>query len=519
MESLIVSYGLEFKSFNDLLIKHKAIIAGSSVLSIYLKELCSPDQKSKEQSSPDQKFNDLLIKHKAIIAGSSVLSIYLKELCSPDQKSKEQSSPDQKFKDSFVANDIDIWIPCNKNLNIFLPIYKDLFKYFTKYGYDDEEINKTEVTNQKSQYSNLPTGSASITKVIEFYNSENKRIQFIFINMNPIYFIKHTFDLSVCMTWYEPKSQTIETLDEYYTKQMKMYINYDKNFEDLHPKNKARIEKYIARGFTLIPKPLPMLKNRDERVFTKDFKIEANDVICLGDVNICEYLKESSKNIILKVAQSYYAYNRDELVKELEKFITRNYTLTPLKQAISINNISINNISIFKYDDYSIYNLRITNVKTNDNKHTLHSVKPMSVKEFESIYNEDGMKDGLIKRFYPTGVLKSETNYSNNLKQGIKKKYAFNGSLMEEIPYVSNKIEGVKNIYDDGKLSKTQNFKDNKLNGKTISYLKTELKIHIESNYVDNKLHGEYIVYGSDGNIWIKIHYDNGNAILPSVKE
>jgi antitoxin component YwqK of YwqJK toxin-antitoxin module len=240
------------------------------------------------------------------------------------------------------------------------------------------------------------------------------------------------------MTWYDPKTKVIKTFDEYYTKEMKMYINYDKEIKDLNPKNQERIEKYKARGFTLIPKPLPVLMKRDHRVFTKEFKIEASDVICLGEVNVCEYLKESKKHIIIKVAQSYYAYNRDELVKELGKFIVRNYTLTPVKQAISINDINI-----FKYDDYSFYDIKITNVKTTDNKHTLHKVRAMSVKDFENIYNENGIKDGLIKRFYDNGILKSDVNYSDNSRNGIKKKYDIDGNLIQESPYINNKIDGI----------------------------------------------------------------------------
>lgn len=462
MEALITSYGLEFKSFNDLLIKHRAIIAGSSVLSVYL---------------------------------------------------KEQSSPDQRFNNTFVANDIDIWIPCNKSLNTFLPIYKDLFKYFAKYGYDDEEINKKEVTNETTKYTNLPTGRMSITKVLEFYNSEDKRIQFIFIDMNPIHFIKTTFDLSICMTWYEPKTQTISTLDEQYTKEMKMYINYDKELKDLHPKNQARVEKYTSRGFTLIPKPLPILKERDQRVFTKEFKIEASDVILLGEVNICEYLKESRKNIILKVARSYYAYNRDELIKELNKFRTRNYTLTPVKQAILDTKIEL-----FKYDDYSIYEIKITSVKTSDNKHILHDVRPMSVKKFESFYNENGVKEGLVKRFHSNGILKSETHYSEGIKNGIKKKYNTVGNLIEEIPYVNNKIQGVKKLYVDGKLYKISEYLNNKLNGKTTIYYPTEeSKIKIKCEYLDDKLNGEYVEYHIKGNILTKLKYENGSPKLPSV--
>jgi antitoxin component YwqK of YwqJK toxin-antitoxin module len=453
MEALITSYGIDFKSFNDLLVKHRAVIAGSSVLSVYL------------------------------------------------------NNP-------FVANDIDVWIPCSKSLNEFLPIYKELFKYFTKIGYDDEEINKNEVTNEKHRYSNLPNGRAQIVKVIEFYNSEDKKIQFVFVNTLPINFIKETFDLSICMTWYEPKTMTIKTHDEFYTKKMKMYINYDKDIKDLHPKNKARIEKYQSRGFELIPKPLPILISQDERVFTKSFNIEANDVILLGDVNICDYIKESRKNIILKISKSYYAYNRDDLKKELIKFSLREYALTPLKQAISNSSIDL-----FMFDDYSIYEIRVTGKKTSDNKHSLHSVKPLSVKQFENIYNENGIKDGIVKRFYRTGELKSEVTYCDNIKNGIKKKYGILGNVIEEIPYDDNKINGIRKFFIDGKLAKTCNYLDGKLNGKVIVYYpKDESMVNLEIDYVDNKPHGDYIKYDKEGNISVKINYIEGVAQIPEIK-
>jgi hypothetical protein len=328
MEALITSYGIDFKSFNDLLIQHKAIIAGSSVLSIYLDN-------------------------------------------------------------AFVANDIDIWIPCSKKINEFLPIYKSLFKFLCKFGYDDEEINKKEVSSENSTYTNLPTGRYSIVKVIEFYNSENQRIQFIFVDMNPLLFIRNTFDLSVCQTWYDPKTNTINTLDEYYTKDMKMYITYDTDISKLHPKNKARVEKYLSRGFIIIEKPLPILKERDARIFTKEFNIIANNVILLEDINICEYIKQSKNNIVLKVSKSYYAFDRKELKIELSRgrIMGSYYVLTPLRQAIDSR--SMEN---FNYDDYSIFELELTEEKTRDNKHNLHVVKPMSVKTFESLYDESGEK-------------------------------------------------------------------------------------------------------------------------------
>jgi antitoxin component YwqK of YwqJK toxin-antitoxin module len=85
----------------------------------------------------------------------------------------------------------------------------------------------------------------------------------------------------------------------------------------------------------------------------------------------------------------------------------------------------------------------------------------MSVKEFESIYNENGIKDGTIKRYHVTETLKSETIYRDGKKNGIKKKYNLYGEIREEIPYIENKIHGIRIYYHDGYINKTINYENN----------------------------------------------------------
>jgi antitoxin component YwqK of YwqJK toxin-antitoxin module len=213
------------------------------------------------------------------------------------------------------------------------------------------------------------------------------------------------------------------------------------------------------------------------------------------------------------VAKSYYAYNRDDLVKEFERCRVKDYTLTPVKQAIPITYINH-----FKYDDYSIYNIKITSFKSIDKKHTIHSVKPMTVKQFENIYNENGIKEGVVKRFYTDGTLKSETIYSNDIKNGIKKKYNSEGLLKEEIPYINGKINGVKHTYINRKLLKSQNYVDDKLEGKSVIYFPNdESKINIKMNYHNGNFHGEYIEYSKSGSILSKIIFNNGVPKLPKI--
>ena len=45
------------------------------------------------------------------------------------------------------------------------------------------------------------------------------------------------------------------------------------------------------------------------------------------------------------------------------------------------------------------------------------------------------LKDGVVKEFYPTGALRTETIYRNGKKDGIQKKFRPNGELVTEVLY------------------------------------------------------------------------------------
>lgn len=339
------------------------------------------------------KFFDLLKENKAVISGSSVLSIYLEHM--------------------FVPNDIDIWIPLNtinsirgfteKFNEISLPFYKFLWKA----GFEEKELtkNSSEINSsekirtkdEENNYQNISLGGNKIFKVFDFcHESSGKKVQLVFIkNINPINFIKEYFDISVCKTWFNPETKMIETDDKENTSKKQMYISYDIDYEKLHQKNKDRIEKYKARGFTLIDNPKKIFNT-----FTKEFDIIVEDIIAFDSYNLVEFLKEKEYNIVIKSGENYQAWNRSMYISQCKIICGKindihkiGFYESPLLQIIKAEQIF--NL-IFRSKNYKIFEIVKTEdflVKCSDKqKSIIHDIIPMSIKDFEKKYTSDGRK-------------------------------------------------------------------------------------------------------------------------------
>ena len=93
--------------------------------------------------------------------------------------------------------------------------------------------------------------------------------------------------------------------------------------------------------------------------------------------------------------------------------------------------------------------------------------------KFKAIYsyNEAGLLDGVVKKYYSTGVLKSEATYKNDVREGKFREYDQNGDLVVVANFKDDKLDGpVKNFYKNGKLRKEANFKDDKNEGMEKEY-------------------------------------------------
>jgi hypothetical protein len=293
MEALISSYGINFANFKNTIITTYSLVAGSSALAEYLKQ--------------------------------------------------------DGIDPGFQPNDIDIFVHyCYINSN-----YTAISKLLKRYGF----IKNDKFTEKDTEYYE---GSLNeIRQVTSFTNQLGKEIQLIVIDTNSmIKYITNDFDISACISWWNASENRFETINPYTTKRKEMYYTGSRDQTD--ERVALRTAKYIQRGFKLIDKPCPFIKERDNRNELNDNKfddINVMDIFTLDEINIRDFLKQGDSNIILKAGNSYYAFNRGQLIdymcnKKINTGIGDIYE-TPFNQSITRE-------AFFQlqYADYSIYELK-----------------------------------------------------------------------------------------------------------------------------------------------------------------
>jgi antitoxin component YwqK of YwqJK toxin-antitoxin module len=136
---------------------------------------------------------------------------------------------------------------------------------------------------------------------------------------------------------------------------------------------------------------------------------------------------------------------------------------------------------------------------------TLTQYKMGFIQREERINRKDanGLKQGMWKEFYPSGIVKNEVNYSDDKMNGYLKEYAPNGSLSNTTKYINGvvqtnapelaKLDVKSTYYENGMVKFTGTYKDGVAEG-----------IHREFNekgqviaakvYIDGVLTGEGIL-------------------------
>jgi hypothetical protein len=313
MESLITSYGINYLPFHLTINSLDGLVAGSSALAAYL---------TQEGIDPGFKPNDL-------------------DIFVPGHLEHVRDTRGQIVAGQFVIKSL-------QTMKNFLSVYG--FTENDKFGSIDE-LND-------SYYSSLK----NIQKVTSFTNKDGKEIQIIVISSyNIIDHISKDFDLSACISWWDANSNTFKTMDPVTTKRKEMYMMRVADTDELHAKNKARAEKYIARGFKLIERPCPFIDMRDPRdqLSNKKFNdIEVMDIFTLDEHSIRDYLQKSDWNIVLKSGEAYYAFNRKDLMDYMKKKTSNIGRIgqvceTPFNQCITVEGYHQ-----LRYADYSIYELK-----------------------------------------------------------------------------------------------------------------------------------------------------------------
>ena len=187
---------------------------------------------------------------------------------------------------------------------------------------------------------------------------------------------------------------------------------------------------------------------------------------------------------------------------------------------------------------------------------TIMEYKMGFLKKQEKINRKDknGLRQGVWKDFYHSGVVKTEGPYSDDKKNGYFKEYSIKGSLLNTTKYVMDKIQNnvaelakvdIKNEYyptgkvkysggfkgdipqgvhreysEDGKITSSKVYDEGQLTGEGIMDEKgiqqglwkeyhPNGQLRAQGEYKDGKRIGEWVFYHPNGKVEQKGKYDN----------
>jgi antitoxin component YwqK of YwqJK toxin-antitoxin module len=157
---------------------------------------------------------------------------------------------------------------------------------------------------------------------------------------------------------------------------------------------------------------------------------------------------------------------------------------------------------------------------------TLTSYKMGFIQREERINRKDdaGMKQGVWKEFYPSGVMKNEVNYSNDKMNGYFKEYSAKGSLLNTTKYSNGviqinppelaKLDVKTTYYENGAVKFTATYKDGVAEGIQREF-SPDGKVIGAKVFVDGVLTGEGILdtAGRQQGLW-KEYHPNGELKL-----
>jgi len=304
-------------------------------------------------------FRSLLIENDVLFSGSAALALYLQQIGLSEEKRYE-------------PNDIDIW------MNSSQPT-RPLSDYFLLHGYH--------LTRRFDQPDHYVRALNKIVCVTTFHNIElDKKIQLITIDHpNLLEYIAEQFDLSACMTWWNGIENVFETLYPSLTARKQMFVrrSFISNIDQ--GRFQERLQKYIQRGFEVVQEPPPFINESDPRSDSdlSELHIQAFDVWQYEEIDGIQHLKDSPWNILLRVGENWYSFERKAIGKYLEDHRLFHPQLgswyeTPYRQAIPHSGLSS-----FYYSDFSIYRLVDPFVlEMNHASRTVYSIEAYSIADW-----------------------------------------------------------------------------------------------------------------------------------------
>jgi hypothetical protein len=212
--------------------------------------------------------------------------------------------------------------------------------------------------HQKDQYMERLN---HIQRIFTFQHPHTeKKIQLITVDYhNLLEYISDQFDLSVCMTWWNGEEDIFETLYPMLTDRKQMFVRQSFISHIDTESSEARIQKYIQRGFEIVNEPPPCLYEGDPRLeqYIIKLNISAFDVWQYDDVICSDHLKESLWNILMRVGENWYSFERKALSEYMEEHRCFDPHIgswydTPHRQTISHDSLSA-----LYYRDFCIFRL------------------------------------------------------------------------------------------------------------------------------------------------------------------
>jgi hypothetical protein len=291
---------------------------------------------------PFGEFRTLVTENNSIVAGSAALALYLKQ---------EGVNP------GFEPDDLDIWIEYNHDTWYASGRVNQLANstkftlFLVKHGYDlttkfDSTVNE--------HYYKLMT---NIIHIFHFKNRNGKKVQLICVReRNLLQYIQQHFDLTACISWWNPRDNVFRNMFPGITcsKEMQIMPRFTKEERTL-----PRIEKYKARGFTIHETPCAALRVRDPHLYMEELdKINAFDVFAYDDVNAGEFLRQSSYHVLLYIGNQFHAYHRTQLCNYLKEHMRDDPDFGTLCELPHKQRIPHSILQLLPYSDYSIISLK-----------------------------------------------------------------------------------------------------------------------------------------------------------------
>ena len=136
----------------------------------------------------------------------------------------------------------------------------------------------------------------------------------------------------------------------------------------------------------------------------------------------------------------------------------------------------------------------------------------------EGIY-KNNKKNGIWKKYYKSGTIKSEITYLNNIPNGYAKFYYKNGNISEEGMWKINKWTGnYKYYFENGKLSYDWHYNSSGKRTGEQKYYHKNGNLMIEGNWSDGKESGVLKEYYADGSLKSEKNFADGKLDEASVK-